>query len=42
MSRVPEYDGSIYSPTALLIYMNIRFKSYFDLLVAVPFNKNDK
>jgi len=41
MLRVPEYDGSIYSPAALL-NMNIRFQSYFDLLVAVPFNKNDK
>jgi len=41
MLRVPEYDGSIYSSTTLL-NMNIRFKSYFDLLVAVQFNKNDK
>ena len=41
MLRVPEYDGSIYSPTTLL-NMRIRFKSCFDLLVAVQFNKNDK
>jgi|GEM_PF-1664050 len=41
MLRVPEYDGSIYSPTTLL-NMKIRFKSCFDLLVVVQFNKNDK
>ena len=41
MLRVPEYDGSIYSLTALL-NMKKKFKSYFDLLVAVQFNKNDK
>ena len=41
MLRVLEYDGSIYSPTALL-NMKIRIKSCFDLLVAVQFNKNDK
>jgi len=41
MFRAPEYDGSIFSPTALL-NMKIKFKSYFDLLVALQFNKNDK
>ena len=41
MSRVPKYDESIYSLTALLS-MKIRFKSYFDLPVAVQFYKNDK
>jgi len=41
MLRVPEYDGSLYSPTTLL-NMKIRLKSCFDLLVVVKFNKNDK
>ena len=41
MFRIPEYDRSIYSPTALLT-TDKRSEHYFDSLIATRFNKNGK